>query len=134
MNKILTIITFTVLLCLFSNGCYPQKQTIPAVTMTMPEVLAYVEKKVNNSAPYIYLGEGKMRTQEVFHAQSARQINQEELIRGHYYQAGQWLIEGQLYYMTEQLKGEEWVFLSQTNPTFARYRFDEAMDKVELVN
>jgi len=82
----------------------------------------------------MYLGEGKMRTQEVFHAQIARQISEEEIFRGHYFQPGQWLIEGQLSYLTEQLVGEEWIFLSQTNPTFARYRYDIVLDQVELVN
>lgn len=134
MKKILTIVAMTILLCFICGGCYPQTKTKPGITMTIPEVLTYVEKTVNDSAPFIYLGDGRMRTQEIFHAQSARQIAKEELIRGHYFQVGQWLIEGQLSYLTEEMKGEEWVFLSQTNPTFARYRFDEAADKVELVN
>lgn len=134
MMKIPALIVILFVLCFFSTGCYAQKPITPTITMTMPEVLVYVEKTVNSRAPYLYLGEGKMRTQEIFHAQSARQITEEELIRGHYYQPGQWLVEGQLSYATEQLQGEEWIFLSQTNPTFARYRFDEAVDEVELVN
>jgi len=132
MKKIPAIIMPLLFICLLSASC--RQETIPTLTMSKPEVLAYVEKVVNEAAYYMYLGEGQMRTQEVFHAQSARQITQEELIRGHFYQSGQWLVEGQLYYVTEQLKGEEWIFLSQTNPTFARYRFDEATDEVDMVN
>ncbi len=134
MKKILTVITVTILWCCVWAGCDLQNKTTPAITMTLPEILAYVEQKVNESNAYMYLGEGEMRTQEVFHAQNARQITQEELIRGHYYQAGQWLVEGQLSFVTEQRKKEEWIFVSQTNPTFARYRFDEASDEVEMVN
>ncbi len=123
---VITILT----LCVF--GCtQTAKQTY---TMTSDEVCAYVEKTVNNRAPYSFSDDGKTRRQRIYDALIARQFTQKENISGNYYDVGQWQIIGQLTVTTEGIRSGKWVLVSQENLGITYYRFTESTKTIEPVN